>query len=139
MALRVTIIEDSRESQIEFLRSLSTKVEVELQSVTGSPFLDERIRRAIKRFKPDLIILDLLLEEDIDSGFRVLGGLKETEDLKNIPVVVCSKFIGRDPKDENKKRAERLGAALALPKIPFPRAEKLLEPLRLDEIKTRDE
>lgn len=57
-----------------------------------------------QEFKPDLILLDLLLPEK--SGLEVLKELKETEELKGIPVVVASNLDD----DENIKKALKLGA-----------------------------
>lgn len=57
-----------------------------------------------QEFKPDLILLDLLLPEK--SGLEVLKELKEAEELKGIPVVVASNLDD----DENIKKALKLGA-----------------------------
>src|SRR2546427_7426947 len=114
MKVRITMIENSRETQVKFLESLPTNETVELQPVTTAPFFDEKIEQAIIDFHPDLIILDLLLHRDIESGFRVLRKIKESNSLKDIPVVVCSKFIGEDREDKNKKRALESGAVAAL-------------------------
>lgn len=116
------MIEDSRESQLRFLESIPASENVELQAITVDPFFNDEIEQAIKQFKPDLIILDLRLKRDEDSGFRVLRKLKESS-LRNIPVVVCSKYI-RQPNDDNWIKAMRYGAAAALPKIPFPKIEE---------------
>lgn len=115
---RITVIEDSRESQSKFHRSLPFGVEMQL--ITAAPFFDRKIEDVIHKFKPSLIILDMSLIESTDSGFRVLKQLKESKALKDIPVVLCSKFISTDPADKYKGKAENLGAVAALPKIPFP-------------------
>ncbi len=60
---------------------------------------------AMKQFKPDVIILDLMLPGK--SGFEVLSEIKEDSALKDIPVVV---FSNRDGQDDRKKASE-LGAA----------------------------
>lgn len=59
---------------------------------------------AIKQFKPDIVILDLMLPGK--SGFEVLAEIKDDDSLKNIPVVV---FSNRDGQDDRRK-AEELGA-----------------------------
>lgn len=56
------------------------------------------------QFKPDVIILDLMLPGR--SGFDVLSEIKNEESLKNIPVIV---FSNRDGQDD-RKRAHDLGA-----------------------------
>jgi CheY-like chemotaxis protein len=126
MKIKVTIIEDSRESQIKFLQSIDPKVPVEMQLISAPPFFDEKVEKSIAEFGPDLIILDLLLLEEIDSGFRVLRQLKDSESLNTIPVVVCSKFIGPDPKDKNRLKALGFGAAAGLSKTPFPESQDFL-------------
>lgn len=120
------MIEDSRETQIRFLESLPPGTDVELQLITIAPFFDDLIEKAIGEFCPNLIILDLNLLRDEDSGFRVLRKLKESS-LREIPVVVCSKYIGRSPDDLNRIRALQLGAVAALPKIPFPEPQEFLK------------
>jgi CheY-like chemotaxis protein len=129
MVLRITVIEDSRETQLKLLRSLGLDVPIEMQMITAPPFLDEEIEEMVMRFGPDLIILDLLLLEGIDSGFRILRRLKASS-LNSVPVVVCSKFIGSDAKDPNRRKALEYGAHAALPKIPFPVASDFLKFVR---------
>jgi hypothetical protein len=121
------MIDDSRESQIRFLQSLPVDIPVELQMITSPPFFDKDIERAIMKFNPALIVLDLLLLEEVDSGFRILRQLKESEYLKEIPVVVISKFIGSDRNDKYRRKSLAFGSVAALPKIPFPKPEEFLK------------
>lgn len=58
-----------------------------------------------RKFRPDLILLDLLLPKK--NGFEVLGDLKKNTDLKNIPVIVLSNL----DQDEDIKKAMAGGAA----------------------------
>ncbi|HEV2883105.1 MAG TPA: hypothetical protein VGX24_17685 [Pyrinomonadaceae bacterium] len=120
------MIEDSRETMIKFLHSLPRDENVEVQAIVIAPFFDNKIEQAIDEFDPDLIILDLLLTRDEESGFRVLRRLKESALLKDIPVVVCSKLISRGSDDKNRQRAELYNPAAVLPKIPFPEAQEFL-------------
>lgn len=60
---------------------------------------------AMRQFKPDVIILDLMLPGK--SGFEVLSEVKQDKVLKDVPVIV---FSNRDGQDD-KKQAEELGAA----------------------------
>lgn len=137
MARRITIIEDSRDTQIKFLQTLSLQESVEIQAITTEPFFDEKIEEAIREFNPALIILDLRLTRNNDSGFRVLRKLKESVWLSDIPVVVCSKFITKDSADRNRKMAMAYGADAALPKVPFPKAESFLSHARSIEAKSQ--
>ncbi len=58
-----------------------------------------------KSFKPDAIMLDLVLPKKV--GLDVLSELKADESTKNIPVIVLSNLA----EDENIKKALTLGAA----------------------------
>lgn len=59
---------------------------------------------AMKQFKPDVIILDLMLPGK--SGFEVLAEVKSDEKLKGIPVIVFSNRDGQ----EDRRKAKELGA-----------------------------
>jgi CheY-like chemotaxis protein len=58
-----------------------------------------------KKFKPDLIILDLIMPKK--GGLAVLKELKEDSELKDIPVVVLTNLS----EDKSLKEAMALGAA----------------------------
>lgn len=64
----------------------------------------EQAMALAKIFKPDIILLDLLLPKK--DGMTVLAELKSDSDLKKIPVLVMSNLEG----DENIKKALSLGA-----------------------------
>jgi len=127
---RITLIDDSRETQLRFLASVQE--EVELQAITVAPFFDDQVETAIKEFDPDLIVIDLHLTRSEESGFRVLRLLKESS-VSNIPIVVCSRFISDTSEDANKAKALLLGAIAALPKFPFPTLQDLFKLLEQDE------
>lgn len=96
---KVLLVEDDK-----FLREiLAQKIsaqQMEIQAATdGANALE-----ILKTFKPNLIILDLLLP-DID-GFGVLAKIKENTDLAKIPVVVLSNL----DKPEDMQKAQDLGA-----------------------------
>lgn len=128
MKKKVTMIEDSREAQLKFLESIPTNEIVELQAITVDPFFDEQIEQAITEFGPDLIILDLRLKRDENSGFRVLRQLRESS-LKDVPIIVCSKYIGASLRDPNRVKALNYGALAALPKSPFPKLQDFYDPI----------
>lgn len=60
--------------------------------------------RAIKVYKPDLVLLDLILPKK--SGFDVLRELKGDNEIKDIPVIVYSILEDKDSID----RAMKMGA-----------------------------
>jgi len=123
---RVTIIEDSKETQRQFLDSLPESEIVEMQAIMVEPFFNDEIEIAVKEFGPRLIILDLRLDRSEESGFRILRKLRQSS-LKDIPVIVCSKYITSSANDENKKKALRYGAVAALPKFPFPKIQTFFD------------
>lgn len=92
----------------------------------------KNIEKKLKEVSPDLIVLDLAFGVNKDEGLRLLKKLKKDNDLKKIPVIVCSKYIGsvmgmglkEDLK--SKKAAMKFGAIEAYPKYPEPKAEDFL-------------
>jgi CheY-like chemotaxis protein len=132
-SIRLTIIEDSADAAKRMLEMFSKKYHTEMQHISFPPFFDESIEEAIKRFHPALIVLDLLLIGDSNSGKRVLRSLKQSPAIKNIPVIVCSKFITSGKKsDQLIKELLEVGAAQVLPKVPFPKVSELMHSLPED-------
>jgi DNA-binding response OmpR family regulator len=79
-----------------------------------------------KKFKPDLILLDLILPKK--DGFEVLQELKTDEATKNIPVIVLTNLEG----STDVERALSLGATTYLVKANYDLdevAEKIKETL----------
>lgn len=97
--VRVYVIEDD-----PLLRNL---LSIKLEK-TGFPYefsSDGRnVVETMLQFKPDIVILDLMLPGK--SGFDVLAEIKANETLKSIPVLV---FSNRDGQDD-KHKAKELGA-----------------------------
>jgi len=77
----------------------------------------EEAQPKIERFKPDLILLDLILPKK--GGLEVLESIKADQELKMIPVIVLSNLEG----DETIKKALTLGAADYFVKTQHPIAE----------------
>ena len=77
---------------------------------------EEAQPKAVK-FKPDIILLDLILPKKL--GLAVLEGLKSDAELKLIPVIVLSNLEG----DETIKKALSLGAEDYFVKTQHPIAE----------------
>ncbi len=72
----------------------SAKIAVDGESALG----------LIKTFKPDIVVLDLMLPKK--DGFAVLEEMKSEDEFKRIPVVITSNLS----EDENIKKALRIGA-----------------------------
>ncbi len=97
--IRVFVVEDD-----PLLRNL-LDVRLDTSSFPHEFAVDGRnIIERIKQFKPQVIILDLMLPQK--SGFEVLEELKADPQLKKLPVIV---FSNRDSQ-EDKQRVFDLGA-----------------------------
>lgn len=64
----------------------------------------------VKAFMPDVIILDLMMP--LIDGFTFISTLKESDDTKNIPIIVATNLS----QDDAAKRALELGAAKCVSK-----------------------
>lgn len=68
------------------------------------------IEDKLRKFKPSVILLDIMI--GIVNGLDVLESIKQTQDLKNIPIII---FSNQDSDDERQRAAE-LGASQYLVK-----------------------
>ena len=69
--------------------------------------------RSAKEERPDLILLDLILPKM--DGFKVLKGLKASEETKNIPVIILTNL----EETEDIQKALELGATTYLVKSSY--------------------
>jgi len=98
MAKKILIIEDDN-----FLRILlSKKLRSEVYSILSAAEAVEAFN-LLKSNKPDLILLDLLLP-GVD-GFEILKKIRQTEETKNIPVIVFSNLS----EEKDIKKVQDLG------------------------------
>ncbi len=88
---RIVIFDDSRDALQRFAERLQGAV-VELR-MYRHPVLDASIRMDLSAFQPHLIVVDLLMGGSREEGYNLIKELHEVEALKDIPIVVCSKFI----------------------------------------------
>ena len=108
MAKKILIIEDDK-----FLRELITQKLIKegydiIEAVDG-----EKGIKSVKKEKPDLILLDLILP-GID-GFEVLAKIKENPVLSQIPVIILSNLGQKD----DIERGLKIGAVDYLIKAHF--------------------
>lgn len=97
--MKILIIEDDK----FFQKFYSTKLQEEKQEVEVASDGEEGLIK-MRDFKPDLILLDLIMPK-VD-GFAVLAARSQDENLKKIPVVVFS-TLGQEKDIDN---AQALGA-----------------------------
>ena len=78
----------------------------------------------LKTLKPAAILLDLMMPEM--NGFELCKRIKETEETKDIPVIILSAY----PTEENKEEAKALGASYFIEK-PFKNEDLINKTLSL--------
>ncbi len=119
---KVLIYEDSAVAKQQYAKVLATTAEIQF----GSESFE--VAQDLLGFDPDLIIADLVLAGGADSGFQLIQRISR---ITSAPVVVCSKYIGPSLAGESlKSRLRALGTvAKLLPKLPFPSASEILEPI----------
>ena len=111
---KILVIEDD-----VFLQSLEVnKLKKDNYEVITASTGDEALEK-IKEPDIDLILLDLMLPGV--NGFDILKELKETEELKNIPVIVFSNLS----EEKDMKKAKELGAVEFMVKSNFSLSELL--------------
>ncbi len=89
MAKKITVVEDDK-----FLRELITqKLSKEGYDITEAVDGEKGIE-TVKKEKPDLILLDLILP-GID-GFEVLARIKSDPSISEIPVIILSNLGQKD-------------------------------------------
>ena len=98
----IMIIDDSYTNLILVQSVIDDLAEgFEIVKETDSNVAIERMQA----IKPDVVILDIMMP-DID-GISILRSMKESPDLKDIPVIILSALPGR----EKEKEALKLGAS----------------------------
>ena len=122
--IRITMI-DSNEGRIKRFLGLKHEVSLEIQPIRVAPFYDGKIDNAVQNFSPDLIITDLRLTRDADSGYSTIRHYREK--FPDTPIICWSNFISFNQEDNYRKKAILNGATDALPTIPFPSSADLLK------------
>lgn len=97
--MRILIIEDE-EILLKVLKDRFEKSGFEVEIAADG----EQAMPAVKRFQPDIILLDLILPKK--DGFAILQELKADAELRPIPVIVLSNLS----QDEDIKKAFKMGA-----------------------------
>ena len=105
---KILFIEDAPDFQKEVGEALKLEEFEILAALDGEAGLE-----LIKKEKPDLILLDLILPKK--DGFAVLKEMKEDESLKDIPVIVLTNLEGMG----DVEKAMSLGATTYLVKANY--------------------
>jgi CheY-like chemotaxis protein len=107
MSKKILIIDDDEE-QLHLSYKILTQIGNFQAVVCNDP--TEAIN-TIRKEQPDLILLDIMMPR-ID-GFTLCKQIRETEDIKNIKIIVLSAKIF----DTDKKKAIQLGADAFISKV----------------------
>ncbi len=108
MAKKILFIEDEPNLQNTMEKILIQEGFEILGALDGEKGLE-----LIKKEKPDLVLLDLILPKK--DGFEVLKEMKENEELKDIPVIVLTNLEGMG----DVEKALNLGATTYLIKANY--------------------
>ncbi len=104
---KILIIEDDA----NLLYGMQAKLSVEGFRIIADEGSDQtEIIGKIKIFKPDYIILDIVLPED--NGFDILAGIKSDPEIKKIPVFIFTNLSD----SESRQKSRELGADFYLVK-----------------------
>lgn len=97
--MKILIIEDER-----ILANVLEEKFNQEDFETRVAYSGEEAATTLKKFRPDIILLDLILPKK--SGFDVLKDLKSDSELKSVPVIILSNL----GEAENLKKGLELGA-----------------------------
>jgi DNA-binding response OmpR family regulator len=107
--MKILIVEDEQ-ILIKVLKEKFEEEKFEVMAVVDG----ENILPIAKKFRPDIILLDIVLPKI--NGLDILANLKSDENLKMIPVIMLSNLDG----DEKIKQALSLGAVDYMVKTQHP-------------------
>ena len=80
---KIYIIDDDR----DIVESLSMVLKANGFEVAAQ-YNDEDVVANVKKFGPDLIILDVMFPENSSAGFNIAREIKKEDDLSKIPVIM---------------------------------------------------
>ena len=127
-ASKFVFFDDSKEAGMRFKKQM--KIENIDVKLFFDPYLDEAVITKLQQFKPDLIIVDLVIGESKTEGYQLIEHLQGIENIKDVPIVVCSKLINDSliGKSEKESMLNTPGVVAAFSKFPdFPSADKFLK------------
>ncbi len=123
---RIAIFDDSLESYNRFSKLFSAfKVKIK---AFFRPEITDKIYKELELFNPDLIVVDLMMGESKLEGYRIIRKLSENKTLRNVSIVIWSKFI-TDSHFGSKEKERCLsfpGVVAVYGKYPGPSAKEFL-------------
>lgn len=130
--IRIILFEDSDDALKRFEKTMELTKYVIKRFVT--PRINEKRKKEIQNFKPQLILLDLaLLGNSKEESYMLLQKIYELKMFENVPIIIISKFINESSTGlREKERCLNIpGVVAAYGKIPdYPSAEELLKYIR---------
>ncbi len=115
---KVVIFEDAEETLKQY-RAIFSKADASIQYYRSSRLQEEELQE-IKLFKPQLIIVDLLMGNSKMDGYALIRKLQSDSTLRHVPIIVASKFINSSPYglSETAEASSSPGVVAAISKIP---------------------
>lgn len=123
---RIVIFDDARTARAQYAHDLKGH----LLAFCEGTYLDDHLTAKLVEFRPQLMIVDLVLGMSRDDGIDLIKRLRRIGELKDVPIVVCSKLINDTSLGEEVRRKVLTlpGVVAALPKSPhYPLAGALLK------------
>jgi len=93
---KILIVDD----EIQFIEMVQMRLEVNGYEVISANDGKEGLDKA-RSENPDLIILDLMMP--VMDGYTMLKELRKVEQIKDIPVILCTAKSHRDDEDNGQK------------------------------------
>ena len=82
---KIYIIDDDR----DIVESMSMVLKANRYEVSAQ-YNDENVVENVLKYKPDLIILDVMFPENNSAGFEIAREIKRNSKLTNIPIIMLS-------------------------------------------------
>ena len=124
---RIAVFDDSKEALRRFAGKFEN-TEVELQ-MFRSPLLNDYHLKILKEFKPNLIVVSLIMGGFREDGYNLIRDIRKSGVCKDASFVVCSKLINNSELGlkERKQCMHTPGVVAAYSKFPdYPPAGEIL-------------
>lgn len=102
------------------------------------PSIDQNTKKILINYKPNLFIIDLLMGKGHEDGYDTIRELQEIEPLKEVPIIIVSKFISNTIKGGKiKEECENLpGVVNVYSKYPhYPSLQDIIMNINIDKNK----